>query len=87
MRWVDTIKKDGERVGISIHEATQEAANRNVWQTESGCPRAPTRTRHQDIKSSTSSQFFCVSLNMFLDFRRASSFANISGFINVIHFN
>ena len=31
MRWVDNIKKDCERVGISIHEATQEAANRNVW--------------------------------------------------------
>ena len=31
MRWVDTIKKDCERIWISIHKATQEAANRNVW--------------------------------------------------------
>ena len=31
MRWVDNIKKDCERIGISIYEATQEASNRDTW--------------------------------------------------------
>ena len=61
MRWVDNIKKNCERIWIGVYEATVHVPCVTTVRkkppigmhggNESGSPRAPTRTRRQDIKS------------------------------------